>query len=98
MKSQNLFPMLIKWLFYIWELLEYSRVTRCNDEIGVIVIIGEKSHRLFKVKGLAITIRSLSFIYIFTPSNQQWRNEIIYAKIRMVSRVIFSRYHSWKVQ
>lgn len=80
MKSQNLFPMLIKWLFYIWELLEYSRVTRYNDEIGVIVIIGEKSHRLFKVKGLAITIRSLSFIYIFTSSNQQWRNDLFMRK------------------
>lgn len=56
MKSQNLFPMLIKWLFYIWKLLRYSRVTRYTDEIS---IIGEnhRSYRLFKVKEFAITLQ-----------------------------------------
>lgn len=58
MKSQNLFPMLIKWLFYIWELLQYIRSRdEMHDEMGVIVIVGEMSYRLFKVKELAITLQ-----------------------------------------
>lgn len=77
MKSQNLFPMLIKWIFYIWELLQYIRSRdEMHDEMGVIVIVGEIVVSFVQGQGTCnyIAIRSLGFIYIHIEST--WKNNL----------------------